>query len=411
MNNEKSSRSHSAFPATSPVAAIPPYAIPLSSKTDQSQQEWLPQPAPSFTAQPTSATHLQQYTSPDFVLFGDLQAQNPPDNSTQAFGQTLSAISQQFNLPQSTLNNLSTATNHYQYNKGFHQTPPAAAAAAVSILNRFYALEQNSNPRNNSTNIPSYPAAMSTDPSFGSASFASENQDMAHLTDFLNTDTSSFTPINDPAPTSKIGTVSPQELFSGHGFNSAPTSNTLTNLTTPSMGYDDSPEFDSLETSPMFGTDGIDASTNWAPLFNTAAPQDIYVPAELAKEESFDKDINSIAMSRNSSEQSDVSCGTPLNKRDDPLRPTMSETAGVHRNRRTGKVLGPIAVDEGDTKAVKRAKNTMAARKSRQKKRDVEDGLREDVEKLRAERDHWMMLALKFGAEMPHSPPYSPPPR
>lgn len=253
---------------------------------------------------------------------------------------------------------------------------------------------------------PSLTSAGSTDNSFRSHGFGSEQDEEMQLADFLNVETAGFTSVNMPAAAPHPGTVSPQDLFSGHGYNSAPASNTLTNLTTPSMGYDDSPEFgDSLETSPMFAdNDHLSGESEWASLF--PAP-DVYVPAVPQKEESFD----GVSMSRTTSAQSLGGQYVPPKKADDPLRPSMSEAAGVHRNRRTGKMLGPIAVEASDSKAVKRAKNTMAARKSRQKKRDVEDGLRDDVERLRAERDHWMRIALKHGAGLPEVEPYSPPPR
>ena len=56
------------------------------------------------------------------------------------------------------------------------------------------------------------------------------------------------------------------------------------------------------------------------------------------------------------------------------------------------------AADEEDDRAVKRARNTMAARKSRQKKRDIEDSLREALEEMTRQRDRWRMLAVKHGA-------------
>jgi hypothetical protein len=75
-----------------------------------------------------------------------------------------------------------------------------------------------------------------------------------------------------------------------------------------------------------------------------------------------------------------------------------SSVAGVG-SRRRDKPLPPIIVDDpSDTVAMKRARNTLAARKSRERKAARFDELEEKIAKLTAERDHWKTLALAHGA-------------
>src|SRR5277367_540436 len=57
--------------------------------------------------------------------------------------------------------------------------------------------------------------------------------------------------------------------------------------------------------------------------------------------------------------------------------------------------LPPIFIkDPIDAVAIKRARNTLAARKSRQKKMERFDELETEITRLREERDHWKPLAL-----------------
>lgn len=199
----------------------------------------------------------------------------------------------------------------------------------------------------------------------------------------------SFTAVNHTAESTH--TVSPQELFMDH---SAPNSSTFTNLTTPSM-YDNSPDaFSSYEASPLFSANNdVGDGQHWPSLF---AEEPMYAPADTSA--TLDQDdmdeadqAMSIAMSRTTST---ASAAEKSDKR-------MSISAGVHKNKRTGRLLGPIEVDTEDGAALKRAKNTMAARKSRQKKRDVEDSLRSELSEMKAQRDHWMHTAIRYGAPIP----------
>ncbi|KAM3527363.1 hypothetical protein MY4038_006346 [Beauveria bassiana] len=68
--------------------------------------------------------------------------------------------------------------------------------------------------------------------------------------------------------------------------------------------------------------------------------------------------------------------------------------AGVNA-RKLNKPLPPIIVeDPDDFIAMKRARNTLAARKSRERKALRFDELKDTIAKLKAERDRWKNIAL-----------------
>jgi hypothetical protein len=193
-----------------------------------------------------------------------------------------------------------------------------------------------------------------------------------------------------------LATISPQELMINEPFMSAPNSTALTALTSPSL-YNDSPDFgDSYETSPHFGGGDFDSNPdNWFSLFPTAnaepeAPREtIPQPKVEASPATASEDLE--VRSPASGHQRRKSSTSP------PVR--HSSIAGVN-SRRRDKPLPPIIVeDPNDTVAMKRARNTLAARKSRERKAQRLDELEEKIEKLAAERDHWKTLALQLGAK------------
>lgn len=176
---------------------------------------------------------------------------------------------------------------------------------------------------------------------------------------------------------------------------SAPNSSAHTNLTSPSMSlYDDSPEFDNYETSPMFANPSLQPDIGgddaWYPLFpdaNHGIDESRLVesasnsptagsPLEPLKEV---KAKERLRKGRPHSKSS------PTNKH--------SSVSGVN-SRKRDKPLPPIVVeDPNDTVAMKRARNTLAARKSRQKKMEKVDELEAEIAELKQERDHWKALA------------------
>jgi len=192
---------------------------------------------------------------------------------------------------------------------------------------------------------------------------------------------------------SNMGTVSPHELTMSEPFLSAPNSTALTTLTSPSI-YNDSPDFpvDSYQCSPIYGADGevADASGGWFSLFpevnnnqqaalkperSPASQSDDLSPAESKPSHQRRKSANSPPSGRHSS----VS-GVNPRRRDKPLPPIVVE-------------------DPNDTIAMKRARNTLAARKSRERKALRLDELEVQIEKLTTERDYWKERALALGAK------------
>ncbi|KAI1769410.1 cross-pathway control protein 1 [Hypoxylon sp. FL1150] len=196
---------------------------------------------------------------------------------------------------------------------------------------------------------------------------------------------------------SNLGTVSPQDLLICDTFPSAPNSNAITNLTSPSM-YGESPEFhDNYEVSPNFesGEFGGGSKDNWYSLFpeqNTVtnpAPVVEETPAQQAEEQQSEESeepevVEKSSQSRRKSSNSPPGGGHGRH----------SSVSGVN-SRRRDKPLPPIIVDDpNDSIAMKRARNTLAARKSRQRKAERFEELEEKIQKLEEERDYWKNRAL-----------------
>lgn len=194
-----------------------------------------------------------------------------------------------------------------------------------------------------------------------------------------------FTAINGSHATGT--TVSPQELFN----DSIPPSTSFTNLTTPGSTYLETP-LDDFETSPLFN-DNLDAanasSGEWYSLFPDA-----------------EQTAGAPLMMRNSSSSSGNKVvvhpgGEPNHRKrsSTATSPTFSPAvkhsavAGVSARRRD-KPLPPIMVDEHDTVAMKRARNTAAARKSRAKKVAERDDLEAEIADLKAQVEYWRGQAL-----------------
>ncbi|RDA90999.1 hypothetical protein CP533_3140 [Ophiocordyceps camponoti-saundersi (nom. inval.)] len=180
-------------------------------------------------------------------------------------------------------------------------------------------------------------------------------------------------------------TVSPQDLFLSDPFMSAPNSAALTTLTSPSL-CNGSPEFDGLTTSPDFGSTELDVSAdNWYPLF----------PVE--SNGSTDQ-VQSVDSSPEQPVETPEESASNVHKKMVDSPPIgggrFSSVAGVNARKRD-KNLPPIIVeDPNDTVAVKRARNTMAARKSRERKAQRVTQLEQRITELEADRDHWKRLAL-----------------
>jgi general control protein GCN4 len=184
-----------------------------------------------------------------------------------------------------------------------------------------------------------------------------------------------------------VGTVSPQDLVVRDPMFSAPNSTALTNLTSPSM-YNESPSFEDYEVSPMFGG-GADVTSghDWFTLFPDASN-----PVQ-------DSPIDESPLLP--TEELEIADSLRHNRRRSGTSPgsnKASSASGVAPRKRN-QPLPPIIVDDPtDTVAIKRARNTLAARKSRQKKMERFDELENEIAKLKEERDHWKTLALARSA-------------
>ncbi|KAG7101148.1 Cross-pathway control protein 1 like [Verticillium longisporum] len=218
----------------------------------------------------------------------------------------------------------------------------------------------------------------------------SANMDIADFEEFTGFEGGASTAYSSPGAPSvfdmpsgshNISTVSPQDLLIQDPYMSAPNSTAFTALTSPSPF--ESPEFiDGYDVSPNFGGSGeFDvASSQWFSLFpdqnasvetqGTEQPLGHLVQTSMASESPRRKSSGSPASGRHSS------------------------VAGVNARKRD-KPLPPIVVDNpDDVIAMKRARNTLAARKSRERKMQRFEDLEEKIRKLEAERDHWKTMAL-----------------
>jgi hypothetical protein len=209
---------------------------------------------------------------------------------------------------------------------------------------------------------------------------------------------SAFTAINDhSAAAGSTRTVSPKDIFAD-AFGSAPPSTAFTNLTSPDIN--DSPflHTDSYNCSPMFQNEPTMANNDWYSLFPEeeikAAEPDFSAAAITL---SMERTISSQSMERSESS----STGSPL-VLDSSFRRKSSvtnspATNGVSKSRRRKGPLPAISVDPSDKIALKRARNTLAARESRQRKFDHVAELEKRNADLEAELEKWKNIAFAQG--------------
>jgi general control protein GCN4 len=208
---------------------------------------------------------------------------------------------------------------------------------------------------------------------------------------------SAFTAINDPSVAAgTTRTVSPKDIFTD-GFGSVPPSTAFTNLTSPDI--DDSPFINgSFECSPMFdGEPMINDTSDWFSLFpeqETKAPDSVFAPAISMP---MDRTISSQSMERSGSS----STGSPLvldsySRRKSSVTNSPA-TNGISKSRRRKGPLPNITVDPSDKTALKRARNTLAARESRQRKFDHVSTLEQRNSDLEAEVEKWKSIAMAHG--------------
>ena len=172
-------------------------------------------------------------------------------------------------------------------------------------------------------------------------------------------------------------TVSPHDVL----IDSAPPSSVFSNLTTPENGYLESPQT-YINNSPNEQEFGDDPDF-WPTLFPEAEEQD----RKHAAQSSPVKIHTAPAMSRTTSSGQLSSRSSHQGR--------LSARSGV--NKRRTQPLPPIKVDETDTVAVKRARNTLAARKSRQRRTEKTEELESEVQRLTLEVEMWKARATQRG--------------
>lgn len=431
--------------------------------TAQSQQKWPPSSSPSLPAHPEHQQPQKQQQLPftpqqDFCLSDYIPPPDPlPHNRSASVSQPNWDNRNNLNLPPaSRLHNRDLALQLAVQNRFLQsrQTKGHSSSSSPAFANRsFYAssappstvaLHQQSSrrlkrppvppfnssgktpqtPNLNNMELGNSPCASPLYTTHCSQSSPLSDIDLEDFTAFGGGATHPASAFPSPAnPTypdfelssshSHIGTVSPNDLLVNEPLFSAPNSTAFTALTSPSA-YGESPDFaSSVDASPLFGADPMDAAT-WAPLFgpteqfgqmaamtttqtsSTLPPLD-HSPAT----ESEDFGADQPPSSRRKSSVNSSPSGR------------LSATAGVGSRRRT-RPLPPIEIkDKDDVVSYKRAKNTLAARKSRERKalrlEELEEKVKaleaeraQDEERLRnveAERDHWKSLALASGAQ------------
>lgn len=194
--------------------------------------------------------------------------------------------------------------------------------------------------------------------------------------------TDGFTAINGVAATGGV-TVSPKDIFNN---DSVPPSTSFTNLTTPGSAYLETPD-EEYQTSPLLGTFDCDSqgADNWYSLFPDDGP-----PAMIRTTSTSSANQIVVHPGGEGNRKRSTTLASPT-----PFTPVMkhSTAAGVGARKRD-KPLPAIIVDEHDTVALKRARNTAAARKSRAKKVQERDELELKIADLEAQVEHWKSMAL-----------------
>lgn len=183
-------------------------------------------------------------------------------------------------------------------------------------------------------------------------------------------------------------TISPQELLMN-----PPASAATTHLTSP-LSFFDSPS-EGYDTSPLFAPDDVSPGSEWFSLFPETTPdtEDSSVSPPLLHQPQAGSPAQGSGYSDDDIlEQQDSPSTSPIFRSSSSGPQRRSVTSGVRKNRGP---LPPIVVeDPSDTVAMKRARNTLAARKSRAKKLERMEEMEVEIMKLKEQVEHWKNLAM-----------------
>lgn len=423
-------------------ATIPPQDFSVFT-TDSQQSTWPPSSSPSLPATPAQQQNFLPAPQQDFVLFDQPArtnvncAANAPATNTAAASSPIGSLNtnrrhssnpQQNILSSPALQNqrvaqIIQATGHKTTTSAFSNRFNSPAQNQQQSQQQLYAslsapsstVALNSPQQSNRSARPPVPLFTQSNNQQGKMDLQGNSHlplapcdSSSHIPDALSNfedftaleagaSGSAFSSPAVPAydmhsassSTTNIGTVSPQDLLIREPF-SAPNSTAFTNLTSPSL-YDDSPEFPDLDVSPHFGAGDFDTglSDPWFPLFPDSTmikDQQTQMPAIADNSPPLSEDLDMIETTSQPRRKSSNSPSAGHGRH--------SSVAGVN-SRRRDKPLPPIIVDDpADTTAMKRARNTLAARKSRERKAQRLDDLELKIAKLEEERDHWKRIAL-----------------
>ena len=210
---------------------------------------------------------------------------------------------------------------------------------------------------------------------------------------------SAFTSINQQSDAASIRTVSPKDIFADP-LGSAPPSTAFTNLTSPDINESPFLGADSYDTSPMFQGDAVMAPENWYTLFPEEDSKS--AASSFAQQPPSTPSLERTASSQSMARSTSSSTGSPLvldnpHRRKSSVAGSPAPSAGVNKPRRRKGPLPPITVDPADKIALKRARNTLAARDSRQRKFDHVNRLESRNAELEAEVEKWKRIAYEQG--------------
>ncbi|KAI9713809.1 MAG: hypothetical protein M1820_000539 [Bogoriella megaspora] len=360
--------------------------------TAQPQQTWLSPAAsaPRHTPQPTFSNQ------PDFVLFDQPAAHSQASHPSPATNRrhTFNNVQTQFlsNSPST-----SAAQVHQRNNSQVHR-PPVPLFSSNSAPN----VVQQSPTMFDGNSAPNISVASSRltpllDMSNNLAAGLDGWTDGNTVTDMdISAPLTNFTSINSNdnqfTQSMSTGTISPKDLVN----ESVPNSTALTNLTSPSPW--ETP-LDDFETSPLFDSGNTDATLggadHWFSLFPNEEQDDVIQRS--TSQRSFDSTASASPIVLHPG-------GLSNRKMSTTASPSVkqSQIAGVHKKNRE---LPPITANPDDPVAVKRARNTAAARKSRDRKVKKFEDMEAEIMTLRAEKDQlqdeldeWKRRALAGGS-------------
>ena len=204
-----------------------------------------------------------------------------------------------------------------------------------------------------------------------------------------------FHPLNHLSRHTSYASMTPADTVSTHEIFSAPPSGEFSSFPTPDTPFMDSPDIGCFTGESLIPMELPAEANGWRSLFPVEDGKPHVNPPSLPQHYSIESpsmiDAEDVApaMSRDASSPGKTSSRGSKSGR-------QSSSCGVTKSRRVKSDLPPIIVeDKTDTIAMKRARNTMAARKSRDRRathmEELENEnarLREENDKLNREIDH-----------------------